>query len=75
MFHHIEFAVDLTVDLQTSPKQPLERLRLRKGTPMRAQIRPHVVETEHGLIEMADLFFENGTSVRGVPFACFRFLD
>jgi hypothetical protein len=75
MYHTIEFATDLWVDLEWSPKQPLERVRLRRGTRTRAQIHPHVVDTPNGPVEAADLFFENGTRARNVPFARFAFTE
>jgi hypothetical protein len=75
MYHTIQFAIDLTIDLEVSPKQPLERVCLRKGTPMRAQIKPYVVEAEDGPVEVADLFFEDGTATRQVRFECFAFAD
>jgi hypothetical protein len=74
MYHTIEFAVDFLADLEISPKLRLERLLLRKGTRLQAQIRPSVVEGEDGPVEVADLFFEDGTATRTVPFACFSFL-
>jgi hypothetical protein len=75
MFHTIEFATDIWVDLEWSPKQPLERVRLRRGTRTRAQIQPRVIETANGPMESADLFFENGTVGRSVPFAHFTFAE
>jgi hypothetical protein len=75
MYHTIQFAFDLWVDLEVSPKQPLERLLLRRGTRVIAQLRPHVVETAGGPVEVADLFFEDGTATRGIPFACFSFVE
>jgi hypothetical protein len=75
MYHSIAFAMDLWVDLEVSPKQPLERLFLRRGTRVLAQLRPHVVETAGGPVEVADLFFEDGTATRGIPFACFSFVE
>ena len=75
MYHTLEFAVDFTVDLEISPKQPLERLLLRKGTRLRAQIKPYVTETDHGPVEVADLFFEDGTATRRVSFANFSFVE
>ncbi len=74
MFHTIEFTSDLTVDLEVSPKQPLERLRLFKGDRLQAQIKPYVVETEDGPVEVADLFFADGTTTRMVPFGWFLFV-
>jgi hypothetical protein len=75
MFHTIKFTGDLTVDLEVSPKQHLARLRIRKGESLQAQIKPYVVETEDGPMEVADLFFEDGTTTRCVPFNTFSFLD
>jgi hypothetical protein len=75
MYHTIVFAVGLRVDLEVSPRQPLECRRLRRGTRLRAQIKPYVVEAAGGPLEVADLFFEDGTATRAVRFACFSFLD
>jgi len=75
MYHTIEFAAEFTTDLEVSPKHPLERLRIRKGTRVRVQIKPYVEETEEGPVEMADLFFEDGSATRKVPFAQFRFVS
>ena len=47
----------------------------RKGSRLRAQLKPYVVETAGGPVEVADLFFEDGTSARTVPFAGFAFVD
>jgi hypothetical protein len=74
MYHSIKFTAECTVDVEISPKQPLERLRIQRGTRLRAQIKPYVVDTDGGPIEVADLFFEDGTATRMVPFACFSFL-
>jgi hypothetical protein len=75
MYHTIEFNHDLTVDLEVSPKHPLERLRIRRGTRRSAQVKPSVAETANGPVEVADLFFANGTATRSVPFALFSFVD
>jgi hypothetical protein len=75
MYHTIEFATELTVDLETSTTQPLDRLHIQRGVRRRAQIRPFVMETCQGLVEVADLFFEDGTTTRSVPFFCFSFVD
>ena len=48
---------------------------LKPGTCLRAQIRPHVLEPAEGPVEVADLFFEDGTATRAVPFACFAFVN
>jgi hypothetical protein len=75
MYHTIEFADELMVDLEISPKHWLERLLIRSGTRLQAQVKPYVVETEDGPVEVADLFFEDGTTTRMVPFESFSFVD
>jgi hypothetical protein len=75
MYHTIEFAVEFTADLEISPKHPLERMLLRRGTRLKAQIKPYVVESEDGPVEVADLFFEDGAATRTVPFANFSFVE
>jgi len=63
------------VDLEISPKHWLERMLIHRGTRLQAQIRPCVVETEDGLVEVADLFFADGTTTCMVPFESFSFVD
>lgn len=75
MYHTIEFAEEFTVDLEVSPKHRLERMLIRSGVRLQAQSKPYVVETEDGLIEVADLFFADGTTTRAVPFHSFSFVD
>ena len=75
MYHTIEFATEIFADLETSPNRPLERLRIRKGRRLKAQIKPYIAEGKRGPIEVADLFFEDGTATRTIPFAFFSFVD
>jgi hypothetical protein len=75
MYHTIQFAVEFMVDLEISPRHWLERMLIRPGTRLQAQVKPYVVETEDGAIEVADLFFEDGTATRRVPFEFFSFID
>jgi len=75
MYHTIEFHTVRTVDLEVSRNQPLEKLCLRKGTRRKAEIRPYVIEGASGPIEVADLFFEDGSTARGLPFDAFSFVD
>ena len=42
---------------------------------MSAQIRPYVVETKQGPVEVADLFLEDGSVARAVRMATFSFID
>ena len=75
MYHVIEFTEALTLDLEISAKHPLERVAVERGARQRAPIRPYVVETDDGPAEVADLFFQDGTTARGVRFASFSFVD
>lgn len=75
MYHTIEFATEFVADLEISPKHQLERLLIRRGTRLRAEIKPYVMESENGPVEVADLFFDDGTATRMVPFACFSFVQ
>jgi hypothetical protein len=74
VYHLIEFAAEFVADLEVSPKHLLERAVLKAGTRLRAQVKPYVVETDDGPAEVADLFFEDGTATRNVPFAFFAFV-
>ena len=40
MYHTTKFNGELTVDLEVSPKRPLERLRTRKGTQIVSHMKP-----------------------------------
>ncbi len=75
MYHTVEFAAVFTVDLEVSPRHRLERLLIHRGDRLSAQVKPHVVETEEGPVEVADLFFPDGTATRSVRFERFRFVD
>jgi hypothetical protein len=75
VYHRIKITANRWVDLEVSPRHHLERLRLRAAIPVRVQIKPRVVEGVDGPVEVADLFFEDGTATRGVPFDCFSFVD
>ncbi|HLW64664.1 MAG TPA: hypothetical protein VKS79_05040 [Gemmataceae bacterium] len=75
MFHIIEFTEELLVDLETSPKEWLEQMRIHRGTQLQAQLKPYVVQTRSGPVEVADLFFVNGTTARRIPFGWFSFVD
>jgi hypothetical protein len=75
MYHTITFVTDRWVDLETSPRHPLERVLLRAGTRLPVQLRPHVIEAPEGPIEAADLYFEDGSVTRSVPFSCFTLND
>jgi hypothetical protein len=75
MYHTIKLAVSIVVHLEISPNHRPQRLKLGKGTRLCAQVKPYVIEGEDGPVEVADLFHEDGTATRTVPFACFSFVD
>jgi hypothetical protein len=75
MYHTIEFPADVIVDLEVSRNQPLEKVRFQKGTRVQVEIKPYVIETKKGLVEVADLFFDNGRISRRMPFAKFVLVD
>ena len=75
MFHTIQFAAEFVARPEIAPRRRRLRALLRKGDRLKAQVRPYVVETKRGPVEVADLSFEDGTAARSVPFRCFRFVE
>ena len=75
MLHTIQFAAEFVALPEVVPQGQRRRALIRKGDRLKAQVRPYVVETKRGPVEVADLSFEDGTAARRVPFACFCFLD
>ncbi len=75
MYHVIEFTHPGQLDIERSRQQRLERVRVRPGMRMCAQTRPHVLESPAGLLEVADLYLDDGSTIRAVPFGCFKFID
>ena len=75
MFHTIEFNDDFTLDLVISRKLPMERVKIERGCRLQAQLKPYVIEGADGPVEVADLYFEDGTTAQCVKFACFAFVD
>ena len=75
MYHSIEFERDLLAELDIPGEGRTPRVLIDKGTRVKAEIRPYVVESALGPIEVADLWLEDDTLARAVAFASFRFLD
>jgi hypothetical protein len=73
MYHDLEFLSPMLVALKVPRQDRLENLWIRKRDRLRARLKPYVVEGAWGPVEVADLFFEDGTSTRGVRFECFKF--
>ena len=74
MYHTIQFCAEFVALPEVVPQGQRRRALIRKGDRLKAQIRPYVVETKRGPAEVADLFFEDGTATRNVPFAYFAFV-
>jgi hypothetical protein len=75
MYHTIRFVVARNLDIQVTRRDRLELARVNIGTVCRAQIKPYVLFAHDGPVEMADLFFEDGTQALEVRFADFTFGD
>jgi hypothetical protein len=75
MYHSIEFKRDLLAQLDIPGEGGTPRVLIDKGTRLKAEIRPYVVESTKGPIEVADLLLEDDTVARTVAFASFHFLD
>ena len=73
MYHTIEFRVPGVAELERPGEVLPVQVFIETGTRVRAHVRPYVVESEKGPIEVADLFSEDGSSARAVRFATFRF--
>lgn len=75
MYHLIEFGQEVVLDLQIAGKDRSDLLLLDKGSRRRTRVRPYVIDTDDGPVEMADLAFEDGTAANGVRCECFAFVD
>jgi hypothetical protein len=75
VLHTIQFAAEFVALPEIPPRQGRLRTLLRKGDRLKAQVRPYVVETKRGPVEVADLSFEDGTAARRVPYRYFRFVE
>jgi hypothetical protein len=75
MYHLIEFRLRGLAEWETPGKYQLEQVAIQQGTRVYARIRPYVVETTRGPVEMADLFLQDGNVVRSVRYATFRFVE
>ena len=75
MIHTIEFRLKAVAAVESAGESRMEQVVIRPGTRLQARIRPFVVESDFGPVEVADLFFEDGSVAHGVRFASFSFLD
>jgi len=75
MYHTIVFRAHGLVELEMPGKARLVQVLMKVGVRVRAKIKPYVVESAQGPVEVADLFSEDGSVARAVRFAFFRFVD
>jgi hypothetical protein len=75
VYHVIEFVVDWWAEVERAPGQPVVQMLIPRGTKKAVSLRPRIVESGEGPMEVADLGFEDRSTVRGVPFATFVFAD
>jgi hypothetical protein len=75
MYHNIQFRLKGLAELESPGSSKLEQLVIQQGTRLRAEIKPYVVETTRGPVEVADLYLEDGSIARAVRFATFSFVD
>jgi hypothetical protein len=75
MFHTIQFVAEFVALPELVPQEQRRRVLMRKGDRLKAQVRPYVVQTNRGLVEVADLFFEDGSMTCRVPYRYFSFVE
>jgi hypothetical protein len=75
MYHNIEFHLKGVAELETPGRLHLEQLVIKPGTRLLAEIKPYVIESKSGPVEVADLLLDDGSVARGVRFASFSFID
>ncbi len=75
MTHRVEFRWVVLAEVDRPEYAYPQRVIIKEGTRLTARIRPYVVESPEGPVEVADLTLEDGGIARAVRFAAFRFLD
>jgi len=75
MLHTIEFRWVVLADVDRADYAFPQKVVIKEGTRLQAEIKPYVAESDDGPVEVADLTFEDGSIARAVRFAAFRFLD
>ena len=74
MYHTIEFRLPGLAELEMPASARPVQVFIEKGTRVRARIRPYVMESDEGPVEVADLYSDDGAVARAVRFAAFRFV-
>ena len=75
MVHAIEFRWVVLAQVDRPEYSDQQQAVIRKGTRLHAHIKPYVVESLDGPVEVADLHLDDGSVARAVRFAAFQFLD
>jgi hypothetical protein len=75
MVHAIEFRWVVLAEVDRPEYAYQQRVVIKEGTRLHAQIKPYVAESPDGPVEVADLYMDDGSVARAVRFAAFRFLD
>jgi len=75
MFHQIEFCWAVFADVERPDYAFMQRMVIKCGDRFAARRKPYVAESANGPVEVADLYLEDGTIVKEVRYAAFRFLD
>ena len=75
MTHRVEFRWLVLAEVDRPEYAYPQRVMIKEGTQLTVRVRPHVVESPDGPVEVADLHLEDGGIARAVRFAAFRFLD
>ena len=75
MNHRIEFRLPRVFNVEVPGKARMVRIIIKKGLRLRVHLKPYVLESDEGPLEVADLFLRDGSIARAVRFAAFQFLD
>lgn len=73
MYHKLRFRTSQELDLQIPGKGRLEKVKFRRGDVIEAYVRPYIIESEDGPVEIADLNLGREGTLVGVPMEFFRF--
>lgn len=75
MVHAIEFRWVILAQVHRPDYSDQQQVVIKKGTRLYAHIKPYVVESPDGPVEVADLYLDDDSVARAVRFAAFQFLD
>ncbi|HKD38517.1 MAG TPA: hypothetical protein VKB78_17005 [Pirellulales bacterium] len=75
MIHPIEFRRQVFADIDLPDDKFSQRVIIKEGTRLAADIKPYVTESTDGPVEVADLVFEDGSVARAVRYSAFQFVE